>query len=258
MFENGGSDALAVVDGTESRRVIGLLTEAVCAAPLQRGTGPAAAGVVGGVARLLSRASSAPVIATSIATSRAPAAAITASPAGPAPARFRRVPAGAEPGVVERQRHPVQQHPADRDAQPARIAAVPGQMRRDEAARSQRGSCRQPSQPPAAALPATTRSAGASSVVAERPARASSRACSAASVGPPVSSGAQAARPPDAQRRSRRQRGAARRAREGGAVAGVEVALGRQVLGQQHVVRRQFDMPVLDRGDRALARWWRR
>ena len=43
------ADALVVVDGIESRRVIGLLTEAVCAAPLQRGARPAAAGAVGGV-----------------------------------------------------------------------------------------------------------------------------------------------------------------------------------------------------------------
>ena len=49
-FEQAEADALAVVDGTDSRRVIGLLTEAVRAAPLQRGTRPAAAGAVRGVA----------------------------------------------------------------------------------------------------------------------------------------------------------------------------------------------------------------
>ena len=36
---------------------------------------------------------------------------------------------------------------------------------------------------------------------------------------------------------------------EGAAVAGVEIALRRQPLGQQHVVRRQFDVPVGDAPD---------
>ncbi len=56
------------------------------------------------------------------------------------------------------------------------------------------------------------------------------------------------------QRGVRPRRGAVMRpfAREPAAVAGVEKALGRQVLGQHHVVNRQFDMPVGDAVDAPL------
>ena len=40
------------------------------------------------------------------------------------------------------------------------------------------------------------------------------------------------------------QHGGAAAIGEGAAVAGVEVAFGRQALGEQHVVRWQFDVPV--------------
>ena len=40
---------------------------------------------------------------------------------------------------------------------------------------------------------------------------------------------------------------------ESAPVAGVEVALGRQALGQQHIVRRQFHVPVADFFHRTLA-----
>ena len=50
MFENAESDALAVVDGAGEQARHRAADRAIRAAPLQRGTGPAAAGAVGRVA----------------------------------------------------------------------------------------------------------------------------------------------------------------------------------------------------------------